>query len=69
MPGVLTAEDARDYHDLIEWAARQPWASGLDVLGRDADRYPVLVTTARRTAAGIRFTPAADSIRICSPRS
>jgi hypothetical protein len=26
--GVLTAQDALDYYDLIEWAAQQPWASG-----------------------------------------
>jgi predicted acyl esterase len=26
--GVLTDGDALDYYDLIEWAARQPWASG-----------------------------------------
>jgi hypothetical protein len=26
--GVLTNEDARDYYDLIEWAAHQPWATG-----------------------------------------
>ena len=26
--GVLTDQDAKDYYDLIEWAARQPWASG-----------------------------------------
>jgi predicted acyl esterase len=26
--GVLTDQDAQDYYDLIEWAARQPWSSG-----------------------------------------
>jgi predicted acyl esterase len=26
--GVLTDEDAGDYYELIEWAARQPWSSG-----------------------------------------
>lgn len=26
--GVLTDQDAQDYHDLIEWAARQSWSSG-----------------------------------------
>jgi len=26
--GVLTAQDAEDYYDLIEWAAQQPWSSG-----------------------------------------
>jgi hypothetical protein len=26
--GVLTDEDARDYYDLVEWAAHQPWATG-----------------------------------------
>lgn len=26
--GVLTDQDAFDYHDLIEWAAGQPWSSG-----------------------------------------
>jgi putative CocE/NonD family hydrolase len=26
--GVLTDQDAQDYFDLIEWAARQPWSSG-----------------------------------------
>jgi predicted acyl esterase len=26
--GVLTEDDARDYCELIEWAARQPWSSG-----------------------------------------
>jgi hypothetical protein len=26
--GALTSDDARDYYELIEWAARQPWATG-----------------------------------------
>jgi putative CocE/NonD family hydrolase len=26
--GVLTDVDARDYYDVIEWAARQPWSNG-----------------------------------------
>jgi hypothetical protein len=26
--GVLSAQDAEDYHDLIEWAAAQPWCDG-----------------------------------------
>jgi predicted acyl esterase len=26
--GVLTDQDAQDYYDVIEWAARQPWSSG-----------------------------------------
>jgi predicted acyl esterase len=26
--GVLTAQDAEDYYDLIEWAAAQPWCDG-----------------------------------------
>jgi hypothetical protein len=26
--GVLTADDARDYYELIEWAAHQPWSTG-----------------------------------------
>jgi putative CocE/NonD family hydrolase len=27
--GVLTDQDARDYHELIEWAAREPWSRGV----------------------------------------
>jgi len=26
--GVLTDDDARDYYELIEWAAHQPWSTG-----------------------------------------
>lgn len=26
--GVLNAQDAEDYHDLIEWASAQPWCDG-----------------------------------------
>jgi predicted acyl esterase len=27
--GALTDDDARDYFELIEWAARQPWSTGM----------------------------------------
>lgn len=27
-PGVLTAQEGRDVHDLVEWAASQPWSNG-----------------------------------------
>jgi predicted acyl esterase len=27
--GALTDDDARDYYELIEWAARQPWSTGM----------------------------------------
>lgn len=28
LPGLFTEEDAKDYHDLIEWAGVQPWSDG-----------------------------------------
>jgi putative CocE/NonD family hydrolase len=38
--GVLTDEDAQDYYDLIEWAARQPWSSG--TVGLVGVSYPCM---------------------------